>query len=92
MKKIIFIIALMIGLSMSITANAENIKAESKQHIEFTDTTTNHTYEIKDTKYPIFVSRTGKYYIWKISSKTNKKYKYYLPKAIQQRVQELNKQ
>lgn len=91
MIKVIKLFLLITFISISISANAENIKAETKQCVEFTDTTTNHTYEIKDVKYPIFVSKNGRYYIWKISSKTNKLYKYYLPKAIQERVAQLNK-
>ena len=33
--------------------------------------------------YNVYVYRNGAYYIWKISKRTNKPYKYYLPKDIQ---------
>lgn len=49
----------------------------------FTDTTTTHTYRIDETKYDVYKSKNGAFYIWKVSKKTDKPYKYYLPKDIQ---------
>lgn len=54
-----------------------------KQSVEYTDSTTTDTYTIKNEKYNIYKSKNGAFYIWKISKKTGKKYKYYLPKEIQ---------
>ena len=70
----------------AISASAENFKAPTRRSVEYTDTTTTHTYEIKDIKYPVFKSKSGAFYIWKTSKKTNKKYKYYLPKEIQEKI------
>lgn len=70
----------------AISASTENFKAPTRQSVEYTDTTTIHTYEIKDIKYPVFKSKNGAFYIWKTSKKTNKKYKYYLPKEIQEKI------
>ena len=83
-KPFAVIVALM-ALFAYLGANGENFKApsKSKTRVEFTDTTTNHTYELNDIKYPIFVTKNGAYYIWKISKKSGKEYKYYLPKDIQ---------
>lgn len=65
-------------------ACAEKFSAPKKNNsVAFTDSTTTHTYEIDAKEYPIFVSKNGAYYIWKISKKTGNKYKYYLPKEIQ---------
>lgn len=50
---------------------------------QFTDTTTTYTYKCPDKTYKVYVSRTGSYYIWKVSKRTNKVYKMYLPKDIQ---------
>ena len=32
------------------------------------------------------LGKTGAFYIWKVSKKTNKKYKYYLPKDVQKQM------
>lgn len=80
------IISLLMVLFVSIAVSAENFKAPTKGSVLFTDTTTNHTYEIKEMKYPVFISKSGAFYIWKTSNKTNKKYKYYLPKDVQKQM------
>lgn len=54
-----------------------------KNSTQFTDTTTTYTYKYPEKIYDVYVSRNGAYYIWKISKKTNKFYKYYLPKEVQ---------
>lgn len=81
MKK--FLIILVLICLTGVSAYAENFKAPSKQKVEWTDSTTTHTYEISNVKHDIFKSRNGSFYIWKISKRTGKKYKYYLPKEIQ---------
>lgn len=81
MKKLFAMLLLV--LSISVVASADNFTAPTKTKSVYTDTTTTHTYEIKNIKYDIFKSKSGAYYIWKTSNKTNKKYKYYLPKEIQ---------
>lgn len=74
---------LLMSLFMTLTVGAEDFKAPRKQLVEYTDTTTNHTYEIDNIKHSVFKSKSGAFYIWKTSKKTGKKYKYYLPKEIQ---------
>ncbi len=69
-----------------ISASAENFKAPTRQSVEYTDTTTTYTYEIKNIKYPVFKSKSGAFYIWKTSKNTGKQYKYYLPKEIQEKM------
>lgn len=81
MKKIITIIAML--LFVALPSFAQNFVATEKTKTVYTDTVTTYTYQIKDIKYPVFKSKTGAFYIYKTSSKTNKKYKYYLPKEIQ---------
>lgn len=81
MKK--FLIIVLLSVLAGVSAYAENFKAPTKQQVEWTDSTTNHTYEINNVKYDIFKSKNGSFYIWKTSKKTGKKYKYYLPKEIQ---------
>lgn len=81
MKK--FLIITLLSVLTGVCVYADNFKAPSKQQVEWTDSTTNHTYEISNVKYDIFKSKNGSFYIWKTSKKTGKKYKYYLPKEIQ---------
>lgn len=81
MKKTITVLAMLLFVALS--SRAQNFVAPEKERTSYTDTTTTYTYQIKDTKYPVFKSRSGAFYIWKTSSKTSKKYKYYLPKEIQ---------
>lgn len=66
--------------------SAKDYVATKKQAVVFTDTTTTDTYTINAIKYNVYKSKTGAFYIWKDSKKTNKKYKYYLPKDIQQQM------
>jgi hypothetical protein len=84
MKRIILSLVLLIGLA--IVAGAKDYIAPAKQSVEFTDSTTTDTYTIKNEKYNVFKSKSGAFYIWKVSKKTGKKYKYYLPKEIQKKM------
>lgn len=86
MKKLLSIVTLLLVfvMSCSVSIVAKDYVATSKtSKVVFTDTTTTDTYTIKDVKYNVYKSKSGARYIWKISSKTNKKYKYYLPKEVQ---------
>lgn len=84
MKRIFISLLLLVGLS--ITINAKDYIAPIKQSVEYTDSTTTDTYTIKNKKYNVYKTRTGTFYIWKVSKKTGKKYKYYLPKDIQKQM------
>lgn len=81
MKRIFTILLTL--LLVSTYSFSQNFVASTKEKSAFTDTTTTYTYQIQDTKYPVFKSKNNAFYIWKVSKKTNKKYKYYLPKEIQ---------
>ena len=81
MKRTILFMLLVLGIS--ITSKADDYRPPRKQSVTFTDSTTKDNYIINDIKYPIFKTKTGAFYIWKTSKKTNKKYRYYLPKEIQ---------
>lgn len=50
------------------------------------DVKTIYTWEIKGEKYPIYITSRGACYIKRISSKTGKEYKQYLPKEIQETI------
>lgn len=93
MKK--FILCLLLAF-FCITINAE-VKREGdtfkvEQTTKESDTKTKYTWEDKDgNKYPIFITKKGACYIKRVSKKTGKEYKYYLPKNIQETIKkELN--
>ena len=90
-----YIIALLVALSMSVASYAGVVK-EGNVYVQKTTTVkgkeTGVYYQDKDgIRYIIYVSPKGSLYIKKISKKTGKEYKYYLPKDIQETIKkELN--
>jgi hypothetical protein len=89
MKRYIF--CLLIAL-FSIASYSQDVIKEGKTFkVQTTQTTseqqTEYTWEDKKgVKYPIFISKNGACYIKRISSKTGKEYKQYLPKEIQETI------
>lgn len=89
MKRYIF--CLLIAL-FSIASYSQDVVKEGKTFkVQTTQTTreqqTEYTWEDKKgVKYPIFISKNGACYIKRISSKTGKEYKQYLPKEIQETI------
>ena len=77
---------------LGIIANAQIVKEGNT----FTQTKTEKVTEAKKTqftyqdnkgnKYPIYVSSRGSLYVIKVSKKTGKEYKYYLPKEVQEEI------
>lgn len=67
------------------TVSKPNCKFENGKFIattsstKWTDTVCGKVYTSADKKdYPVFISKNGNYYIWRVSKKTGKQYKYYL--------------
>ena len=92
-----YIIALLVALSMSVASYAGVVRDGNTFRVENTtsvnkDTKTKYTWEDKDGNiYPIYITKKGACYILRISKKTGKEYKYYLPKDIQETIKkELN--
>ena len=79
MKKIIVALILMI---ISVNLYAQEFIAPERT-IAKHDSTTTYTYKCPEKIYDVYKSRKGAFYIWKTSKRTNKQYKYYLPKEIQ---------
>ena len=79
MKKIIVALILMI---ISVNLYAQEFIAPERT-IAKHDSTTTYTYKCPEQTYKVYKSRKGAFYIWKISKRTNKQYRYYLPKEIQ---------
>lgn len=92
-----YLIALLVALSMSVTGYADVVRDGDTFKVERTisvnqDTKTKYTWEDKEgNKYPVFITRKGACYVLRVSKKTGKEYKYYLPKDIQETIRkELN--
>jgi hypothetical protein len=85
MKKLILCILLAL---FCIASNAQVKREGNTFKVEQTsksqDTKTKYTWEDKEgNKYPIFVTKNGACYVNRVSKKTGKEYKYYLPKDVQ---------
>ena len=91
MKK--FILCILLAL-FCITVNAEvkregdTFKVEQSSRTS-QDEKTKYTWEDKEgNKYPIYITKRGACYIIRVSKKTGKQYKYYLPKDIQAQIKQ----
>ena len=94
MKK--FIICLFLSI-FAVTGYAEVKREGDTFKVEKTattssDTQTKYTWQNKEgNKYPIVITKKGACYILRVSKKSGKEYKYYLPKDIQKTIKkELN--
>lgn len=91
-----YIITLLIVLTMSVIGYADIVRDGDTFKVETTsvnkDTKTKYTWEDKEgNKYPIYITKKGTCYVLRVSKKTGKEYKYYLPKDIQETIKkELN--
>lgn len=87
-----YIIALLVALSMSVASYAGVVRNGDTFSVENTtsvnqDTKTKYTWEDKDGNiYPIYITKKCACYVIKISKKTDKEYKYYLPKDVQEAI------
>lgn len=83
-----YILALLVVLTLSITGYAEVVQEGNTFRIETTsDEMTPYLWQDKEGNiYPIYKTSKGSFYILKISKKTGKEYKYYLPKKVQEKI------
>ena len=86
-----YIIALLVVLSMSIASYAGVVRHGNTFSVETTsvnqDTQTQFTWQDKDGNiYPIYITKKCACYVIKVSKKTGKEYKYYLPKDVQETI------
>lgn len=86
--RILAIIVLILGLiAISNSMKAQSVIQNGKTFIEKVDTTKKETktgYTFQDKKgnvYPIYLSSTGKAFIIRISQRTGKQYRQYLPEV-----------
>lgn len=87
-----YIVTLLVALLMSVTNYADVVKDGNVFKVEQTsaqEQSTGTYYQDKDgIQYLIYVSKKGSLYIKRISKKTNKEYKYYLPKEVQTKIKQ----
>ena len=97
MKKFEYIISAVIMVLMlliSLRMTAQEVKREGNTFTQVSksggrasgqETKTAYTYvDSKGTSYPVYLSSTGKAFIKKVSKKTGKEYKQYLPEVGKQ--------
>lgn len=91
MKKFLALVALAFMVGAPIFA--QDVKREGNTFVQVqsdkvslkSDTKTQYTYKSKDGKeYPIYLSRNGKAFIVRVSKKSGKEYKQYLPQVTKQ--------
>lgn len=87
-----YIITLLVALLMSVASYADVVKDGNVFKVEQTsaqEQSTGTYYQDKDgIQYLIYISKKGSLYIKRISKKTNKEYKYYLPKEVQTKIKQ----
>lgn len=90
MKKLLFILCLILlgGIAVKaqeVVRNGNTFTEVSKKKQKEAFKLTPYTYVASDgTKYPIYISDKGKYFIIRKSKKTGKEYRQYLPKVQEQ--------
>jgi len=88
-KALILVLFVLLG---GMTAQAQEVirkgntfEQVSKKKQKETYKLTQYTYIASDgTKYPIYISEKGKYFIFRKSAKTGKEYRQYLPEITKQ--------
>lgn len=87
MRTILFSLLLILGMSCKAQIRQGNVFKEDTTKVLKLDAKTKFEYEdSKGIKYPIYITKSGAVYVIKVSKKTGKEYKYYLPKDIKEAV------
>ena len=97
MKKLIYTALMLMSLSLGV--QAQNVERKGNSFTQVTnkksfgkEVKTQYTYtDSKGNIYPIFLSSTGKAFILKVSKKSGKEYKQYMPEVGKQINPEANK-
>ena len=90
MKKMIICISMM--LAFGLVSNAQSVQRQGNTFTQVSnkkstgkETKTQYTFtDSKGVVYPVYLSSTGKAYIKKVSKKTGKEYKQYVPEIGKQ--------
>lgn len=90
-KALLVAVFLLVGLlgiptmcnAQSFVKKGNNFEQVSTRNVASTATKTKFTWtDTKGNTYPIYVTKIGRCFVNKISSKTNKEYKYYLKEDL----------
>lgn len=85
-----YMTVLLVALLISVAGYADVVREGNTFRVETTsvsDTQTHYTWQDKEgNKYPVFITKKGACYILKVSKKSGKEYKYYLPKEVQEQI------
>ena len=87
-----FVIYIIMMLSFSLATNAQSVQRQGNTFTQVSnkksageETKTQYTYkDSKGVEYPVYLSSTGKAFIKKVSKKTGKEYKQYVPEIGKQ--------
>ena len=90
MKKLVICITMM--LAFSLVTNAQSVERQGNTFTQVSnkksagkETKTQYIYkDSKGVEYPVYLSSTGKAFIKKVSKKTGKEYKQYVPEIGKQ--------
>jgi uncharacterized protein YxeA len=91
MKRLLTLVALV--MMAGATIYAQDVKREGNTFVQVqsdtvslkNDTKTKYTYKAKDGReYPIYLSKNGKAFIVRVSKKSGKEYRQYLPQVTEQ--------
>ena len=91
MKKLISFVLMVL---LSVTSFAQKFNAETKTFsrentVKTSATMTEYSWEESDSIYPIYVTKNGRTYINKVSKKSGKVYKKYLPEDVSRQLCEV---
>lgn len=92
MRRLLALLLLLLALCCCIDAVSQNVERQGNTFVQKkskkeTGAFTKTSYVYTDTKgnsYPVYLSSTGKAYIVKVSKKTGKEYKQYIPEVGKQ--------
>jgi len=91
MKKLLVMVALIFMVGAPLKAQSVKregkvfVEQETKQNPASNARKTEYTFKAKDGKvYPIYVSKNGKAFIIRVSKKSGKEYRQYLPEVTEQ--------
>lgn len=87
-----YIITLLVALTLSVASYADVVRDGDTFKVERTTsvnqgTETKYKWQDKEgNEYPIYITKKGACYVIRVSKKTGKEYKYYLPKEVQEQI------
>ena len=90
MKKFFIMVALVLGTMTAVANDSTHVVIREGNNFSFaqtqkkgkSETKTEYTFTINDKAYDVYISGNGRCYIYRVSQKTGKVYKSYLPEEV----------